>query len=99
MGNVDDEGEDLVLMPDGSILVCGVTVTQTYNYSALLAKFTPTGDLDSTFGTAGTVKEDLGMFDFASNVSLMSHGIDHHGRFFRCRPSERLRHGRVEIRG
>ena len=73
-GNVDDEGEDLVLMPDGSILVCGVTVTQTYNYSALLAKFTPTGDLDSTFGTAGTVKEDLGMFDFASNVSLMSDG-------------------------
>lgn len=73
-GSVDDEGEDLVLMPDGSILVCGITVTQTYNYSALLAKFTPTGDLDSTFGTAGTVKEDLGMFDFASNISLMSDG-------------------------
>ena len=73
-GSVDDEGEDLVLTPDGSILVCGVTVTQTYNYSALLAKFTPTGDLDSTFGTAGTVKEDLGMFDFASNVSLMADG-------------------------
>jgi uncharacterized delta-60 repeat protein len=73
-GNVDDEGEDLVLMPDGSILVCGVTVTQTYNYSALLAKFTPDGDLDITFGNEGTVKEDQANFDFASNVALMADG-------------------------
>lgn len=73
-GNVDDEGEDLKLTSDGSILVCGVTVTQTYNYSALLAKFTSDGVLDQDFGDAGTVEEDLGNFDFASNVAVLSDG-------------------------
>jgi len=73
-GNVDDEGEDLKLLPDGSILVAGITVTQSYNYSALLAKFTPSGQLDSTFGTNGTVKEDLANFDYAANLEAMSDG-------------------------
>ncbi|MEO7082152.1 MAG: hypothetical protein ABIY71_11515 [Flavobacteriales bacterium] len=73
-GSVDDEGEDLTLTPDGSILVAGVTVTQTYNYSALLVKFTPSGELDTTFGNAGTVKEDIGTFDFASSVEVMDDG-------------------------
>ena len=73
-GNVDDEGDDLQLTADGSFLVAGVTVTQTYNYSALLAKFTPDGMLDTTFGNAGTVKEDLNTFDFASNVVELPDG-------------------------
>ncbi len=73
-GNVDDEGEDLKLTPDGSILVCGVTVTQTYNYSALLAKFTSVGELGTTFGNLGTVTEDLANFDFASNLLIQSDG-------------------------
>lgn len=73
-GNVDDEGEDLKLLPDGSILVAGVTVTQSYNYSALLAKFTPTGQIDSTFGTNGAIKEDLANFDYAANLEAMSDG-------------------------
>lgn len=73
-GNVDDEGDDLKLTSDGSLLVAGVTVTQTYNYSALLVKFTSAGVLDTTFGNAGTVKEDLGTFDFASNVAVLPDG-------------------------
>ena len=72
--NVDDEGDDLKLLPDGSMLVAGVTATQSYNYSALLAKFTSTGQLDSTFATNGTIKEDLANFDFASNIAAMSDG-------------------------
>lgn len=72
--NVDDEGEDLVLTPDGSILVAGVSVGQGYNYSALLTKFNPDGALDLSFGTNGYVVEDLGNFDFASNVEVLGDG-------------------------
>jgi len=73
-GNVDDEGEDLKLTPDGSILVAGKTVTVTYNYSALLMKFTPDGEVDTAFGTAGAVEEDLADFDYAWNVELQADG-------------------------
>lgn len=73
-GNVDDEASDLKLGTDGSIVVAGVTVTQTYDYSALLAKFTPDGVLDTDFGTAGAVEENLASFDYASNVALMPDG-------------------------
>jgi len=73
-GNVDDEANDINLAIDGSIIVSGVTVTATYNYSALLAKFTPTGDLDTTFGNAGTVKEDLANFDYSNNVAILPDG-------------------------
>ncbi|MBK7086146.1 MAG: hypothetical protein IPH53_16370 [Flavobacteriales bacterium] len=73
-GNVDDAGEDLKLTADGSILVAGKTVTVTYNYSALLMKFTPDGEVDTAFGTAGAVEEDLADFDYAWNVELQADG-------------------------
>ncbi len=73
-GNVDDEADDLVLTPDGSILVSGYTVTTTYNFSALLMKFTPEGEVDATFGDAGAVEEDLDDYDYASNMALQADG-------------------------
>lgn len=73
-GNVDDTGYDLELTSDGSIVVAGNTVTVTYNYSALLMKFTPDGEVDDTFGTMGAVMEDLGQFDYAWDVSVQGDG-------------------------
>ncbi|MEO8068271.1 MAG: hypothetical protein ABI599_11315 [Flavobacteriales bacterium] len=73
-GNVDDEGEDLKLNADGSILVAGMTVTATYNYSALLMKFTPDGEVDLTFGNVGAVEEDLDEFDYAAHLEVQSDG-------------------------
>ncbi|MFZ1687416.1 MAG: hypothetical protein WAU70_08350 [Flavobacteriales bacterium] len=73
-GNVDDEGEDLKLNADGSILVAGMTVTATYNYSALLMKFTPDGEVDITFGNAGAVEEDLDDYDYAANLEVQADG-------------------------
>lgn len=73
-GNVDDEATDVTLTPDGSILVAGVTVTQTYNYSALLMKFTPDGEVDTNFGTDGAVEEDLDTFDYAAMVKVLTDG-------------------------
>lgn len=73
-GNVDDEGQELQLTTDGSILVAGKTVTADYNYSALLMKFTPAGAVDATFGDAGAVKEDLDTFDYGWNLAVQADG-------------------------
>jgi uncharacterized delta-60 repeat protein len=73
-GNVDDEAEDLALLPDGSILVAGFTATQSFNYSALLMKFTPEGILDATFSEDGIVEEDLGQYDYAAMVEVQTDG-------------------------
>ncbi len=73
-GNVDDEAQGLVITPDGSILTAGVTVTQSYNYSALLVKFTPDGALDLTFSADGVVVEDNAVFDYAAEVKLLNNG-------------------------
>jgi uncharacterized delta-60 repeat protein len=72
--SVDDEADDLALLSDGSILVAGFTASQTYNFSALLVKFTPNGFLDDTFGNAGVVAEDLDDYDQATNVAVLSDG-------------------------
>lgn len=73
-GNVDDLAQEFVLTPDGSILTAGKTVTVNYNYSALLMKFTPAGELDASFGNAGAVKEDLDDFDYGWNLALQNDG-------------------------
>ena len=73
-GNVDDAAYDLELTSDGSILVAGKTVTVTYNYSALLMKFTPAGEVDASFGDAGAVEEDLDDFDYAWEIALQAGG-------------------------
>ncbi|MEO8591394.1 MAG: T9SS type A sorting domain-containing protein [Flavobacteriales bacterium] len=73
-GNVDDQGQDLELTDDGSILVAGRTVTVTYNYSTLLMKFTPDGEVDASFGTAGAVEEDLDDFDYGWEMALQADG-------------------------
>ncbi len=73
-GNVDDEADDLVITPDGSILVTGFTATATYNFSTLLMKFTSDGEVDASFGDAGAVEEDLDDYDYASNIALQADG-------------------------
>jgi uncharacterized delta-60 repeat protein len=73
-GNVDDQAEELQITADGSIITAGKTVTVTYNYSALLMKFTPAGEVDASFGDAGAVVEDLDDFDYGWNVALQPDG-------------------------
>lgn len=73
-GSVDDAADDLELTADGSIIVAGKTVTATYNYSALMMKFTSTGEVDAAFGDAGAVEEDLDQFDYAWELELQPDG-------------------------
>ena len=73
-GNVDDAAYDIELTADGSILVAGKTVTVTYDYSALLMKFTPNGEVDESFGDSGAVVEDLDLYDYAWELELQPDG-------------------------
>ena len=73
-GNVDDEGYDMALTPDGKIVVAGYTATAGYNFSTLLMQFTPDGVLDPSFGIGGTVEEDLDNYDVAEGVLIQEDG-------------------------
>jgi uncharacterized delta-60 repeat protein len=72
--NVDDEGFDLAYTADNNILVAGMTVNANYNYSALLMQFTNDGQLDVNFSDDGILVEDMDIYDYASNVRVLSDG-------------------------
>lgn len=66
---------DVVIQNDGKIVVVGWGASggaQEGNY--MLARFTTSGALDTTFDTDGVVITDLGGSDFASAIALASDG-------------------------
>lgn len=60
---------DMVILSDGRILVCGIS-EEVGNYSIGLAKFTPSGQPDPLFGYSGTLIVDLGAYETANSVIL-----------------------------
>lgn len=60
---------DMVVLTDGRILVCG-TSEEAGNYSIGLAKFTSEGQPDPLFGYSGTLIVDLGAYETANSVVL-----------------------------
>jgi len=68
-------GQDMVLQPDGKIVVAGVTFTGTEPGSDFaLARYNPDGTLDTTFGTGGKVITDFSLLDVAEAVALQPDG-------------------------
>ncbi|MBK6484000.1 MAG: hypothetical protein IPG01_12920 [Chitinophagaceae bacterium] len=61
-----------VLLPDGKILVAGNTSMSPK--SAILAKMETNGDLDLSFGDAGSVQYDFDTFIDVTDMSLQSDG-------------------------
>ena len=57
-GSLDEEIRDLALMPNGSVVAAGFTNGERGG-DVLLARFTPQGSLDPTFGTKGLTVTDL----------------------------------------
>ncbi|HEV3085547.1 MAG TPA: DUF4214 domain-containing protein [Gemmataceae bacterium] len=55
----DDRALAVVVQPDGKIVAAG-SATEGGNIDMALARYTPTGTLDGTFGTNGTAVTDLG---------------------------------------
>jgi uncharacterized delta-60 repeat protein len=72
--DVTDEIENIVLKPDGNILVVGFAGSVTYNYNTLLGQFNADGSVDTAFGDDGFVSEDVANFDVADEVKLLADG-------------------------
>jgi len=75
----EDQVNDLALQSDGRIVVAGFKGNSGTNATFALARFLPTGTLDSSFGTGGTVTTDFGAFPgdlsaVINGVALQSNG-------------------------
>ncbi len=73
----DDLAEAVAVRPDGKILVAGSTnpdpASNAWDFAVV--RYTPSGTLDSTFGSGGVVTTDLGSnFDFAHAMALQPNG-------------------------
>ncbi len=65
-----DSASDLTLQPDGKILVSGTAPT-----NFMVARFTPGGTLDSTFGSQGLAAADISTgLDFGNDLALQADG-------------------------
>jgi uncharacterized delta-60 repeat protein len=76
-GGKPSRGQDMVLQPDGRIVVAGVTFTGTdadFNVDFAMARYNPDGTLDTAFGTGGKVVTDFSRADFAEAVALQPDG-------------------------
>ncbi len=58
-GCSDSQGTSLLLQPDGKIILGGDAQHPFFNYTGILARFLPSGDLDSTFGIHGVTDPKL----------------------------------------
>jgi uncharacterized delta-60 repeat protein len=67
----DDFANAVALTGDGHILVAGHTLGAGRNLDFALARYTPDGDPDTTFGI---VKTDFGGEDFAENLTVQPDG-------------------------
>src|SRR5262249_46757084 len=71
----EDVATGVALNADGQIFISGYTLGPQIDRDFLLARYTDGGELDSTFGTGGAVKTDLGDGDdFAENLTLDDQG-------------------------
>lgn len=72
----DDEILAIAVQPDGKILAAGETFNSATNDSDVaLARYTPNGSLDLSFGSGGVVTTDLGgNIDYADAIALQPDG-------------------------
>ncbi len=68
--NVDDEIWNMALTSEGDIIVGGFTATASYDYYAILVKFTTDGVLDTSFGSDGTVIENEETFNEGADLQI-----------------------------
>jgi uncharacterized delta-60 repeat protein len=72
-GQADSQAFDLAVTDDGKILVTGVSVTPTYDFSMMLFRLDAQGVPDSDFGTDGLVNIDnTGNYDVGYGLRLQT---------------------------
>lgn len=69
IGGESDYLQDMALQPDGKIIVCGHYQVDN-QYDIVLARFTPSGELDMSFGENGLVKLALDTLKWESARAL-----------------------------
>ena len=72
--NSVDTARELVIQPDGRILVAGRT-SNKIDYDFALARYLPNGNLDVNFGVQGKVITDFGGSDSVEDMVLQKDGI------------------------
>lgn len=70
-GSLADLGNDVVLQPDGKIVVAGYTQADE---EVAVARLNPDGSLDATFGAAGKATVDFGVATFGFAAALQANG-------------------------
>jgi len=65
VGELPDE---VILLPNGKLIVAGSTTDGNPDFH--LARFHPSGTLDTSFGTAGFLRTDIGAFDECHGVAI-----------------------------
>jgi len=73
VGSADD-GEALVLQPDGKLVVSGSRATTPTNTDMLVDRFDTDGALDPSFGSGGSAALDFHANEFGSAVALEPNG-------------------------
>jgi uncharacterized delta-60 repeat protein len=71
-GGNPDVARDVVIQPDGKIVVVGETSPSTFNMA--IARLNNNGTLDTVFGINGLVTEDFGFSAAANTVALQADG-------------------------
>jgi uncharacterized delta-60 repeat protein len=70
----DDWIEDIVVQPDDKILAAGAATPGTEPYSFALARYHPSGELDTAFGAAGKDIAKFTGYDFAKAAAVQKDG-------------------------
>jgi uncharacterized delta-60 repeat protein len=73
-GSQRDIATDVVLAPDGRIVVVGYTYVTDSDTDIALARYRPDGSLDASFGLGGKVITGLAISDLANAVALQPDG-------------------------
>ena len=74
-GTTDDEIKDIAIDNNGKIVLVGKTVASGNNVNVALARLTPNGQVDNTFGNNGFVAYDnMGKNDGAEAIKIDSSG-------------------------
>jgi uncharacterized delta-60 repeat protein len=71
---LDDQAGDVLLQPDGKIVVIGTAMVAGGNTEFAVARYNTNGSLDTGFGTGGKVTTSVGQFDTGNRAVLQSDG-------------------------
>ena len=74
ISGLDDVANAVSVQPDGATVIAGTTPLGATTTEFTLARYTPTGALDGTFGTGGIVSTQSGSSSSPSSVSLTPSG-------------------------